>query len=252
MLDGYLLELLTVDALAHPVPHADVVVIYVPVPNAANETSQATRLTARARDDGTAMFCVPRAGACSIHAVTGVQYSSELALALDGPSGRIRRTIALDREYEGASLRVSLVSCGSSAIPVDDYCLNLFGAVGGEQAFRLCSDAVEPDGTFKSLRPGHYLVEAAPRYVGPPVFYIASTQSERTPVELVDRRETTLRICVHLGGRLAVLVKGEKAAESDERQATMEVLPVDSFTPIHLAFREPIPTLDLPRPGMSS
>jgi hypothetical protein len=237
LLSGYILSVSVVQPPAVPVQGATVVAVLTQAGSSPEESAQARRLVATTDAQGRAFLCIPEPGEVRLHATSGIQYTTESMLRVDGDSGVIQQTLVLDHEHLGALLRVSLRSCDASATVIEHYCLSFYDAASGERSFRLCSEEIGDDGTFKGVRPGKYLVEASPRYTDPPVSYVPTVAGNRVAVELVDRQSSTLAFCVALGGRIALLVRCKSITSGNEVPATVEYAPYDSDSWAMLLFR---------------
>ena len=140
----------------------------------------------------------------------------------------------------GASLRVDLRDCSSPEVAVQDYCIELFDLETNARVARFCSEDGLITQLFTDLKPGRFQARAVAKTVGQPVYYRPFSPFPDAMIDLVAGREATLRMCVDLGGRLAVRIRGETdAAEDPQVQARVEVVNDSDHKATKLAFRTP-------------
>ena len=243
VLEGYLLRVRTLKRDGTPAVGATIEVQYVQP--AVDGRDPATARWDRPSDrQGEAWFGLPAPGACTVSAFQGLETALAHEVELSGPSRVVDAPLVLAAASSGAVLRVEMRGCGSSGLAVEDYCIELLDPATGTQAARLCTNDARPQQVFAELRPGRFQARAVPKFLGRPVFYRPEIPARETALELFEGRETTLKLCVELGGRLYVLVHaGNGRAETDSAlQALLEVEREDGSDRQRLNFRAPTET----------
>jgi hypothetical protein len=241
VLPGYLVRVNSVDAARRPVPLATIAAKFTRDPDPSVPAPAPLFCQISTDRDAEGLLYFPDPGTLTIAARQGIQYSDQDTISLLGTSRTIAHALVLDKAYAGAILRVSIRDCDEPAAIVSDYCLTLHGLEHDSTELRVCSEAADVDGAIRHLRPGHYLAESAMRYFGPPAFYLKQQPAERTPIELSDGQETSVELCVHLGGRISLRLTEADATETTPTIVSVQVdLESAAGTLVtHLDFRQP-------------
>lgn len=231
-LGGYLVRVVVRDEGDRPLARAVLSGEFVPDPSGAGDAR--TRRLASATDDrGECLLGFSGSGLARFRVLReGLLADDELRLT--GPSGFLTRVVTL-RPGAAGDVRVLVSECERSGVPVTDYCLNLHDAASGTGLRRICSEDLDAGGVARGVLAGRYLVDLDHRYVGPVDYLLTGPEVRAVPLEVRAGSETTLELCVPLGGRLSVRVEGPGGGEHPARVSVRGEEP--EWT--ELAFREP-------------
>jgi hypothetical protein len=214
VLGGYLIRARVMGVDGVPKPDGDVFLTYVQAP-AEGRPERRSRLDRRSDAAGEAWFGLPEHGSCTLSASLGGDRSKEHEIQLWGESRILEVTLVLDDPIPRASLRVELRDCADPSVLVKDFCVDVVAAETEVQLRRLCAEGAR-DPVFTNLGAGSFRVCAVDRVTGSTVYYRSIVAAEGHAVELVEGRETTIELCVRLGGRISVAI--DERPEDTDRQ----------------------------------
>lgn len=239
-LSGYLVRVRVLTRDGTPAPGSDIQHSYVR-PASTDSGVRTSRWDRRADEKGEAWFGLPELGTCTLSAFLGLDTALAHEVVLSGPSRIVDVTLQLAPASSGAALRVEVSDCASPKVLVQDFCIELLDPETRAQVARPCTQDDQPAQAFTDLRPGRYIARPVLKYLGRPVLYRLSKPAAEAVVELVEGRETSLRLCVELGGRLSVMIQdGDAQAAPDTAVPTTLMLEPDGDTPpLRLLFRTP-------------
>lgn len=239
-LDGYALHVVTVDAQDRPLPFLRLtgrVTI-----DASTEAPQAKSypIDTKTDESGERWLCQREPGSATFRAVNGLLSSLPETIALTGPSCSRTVRVVLSEMQRGASLRAIVRDCDQPGIEIDDYCLNLYPPERSEWLVRLCTEDLDKDRLFHDVPPGPYSVRLDHRYAGVLDFVLDARNQPRATLELKSDVQSTLELCAHFGGRIALLATDDRRAGAEETLSIeASLIGASDGRPIRLSFRAP-------------
>jgi hypothetical protein len=240
-LGGYLLEVHSVDPGGAMLGESVVTGEYLRDPDAGERRSAPAHWGGKSDAHGIAFFAFPAPGRCTFRARKGLEVSEETTILLQGPSRVVDSTLRLNKAGNGAALRLVLHGCAPFNSAITDYCFTISDANSRTQFARICSESAEADGVFRNLPAGTFVLEVVPRYGGAPSFYMRGQGLAQGPVTLIDDRETSVDLCLQLGGRISLLIASDDhdAHTESAAQVTAVLWTSDQTGVVFLSFREP-------------
>jgi len=241
VLPGYVLTVRVVASDGTDCKNAMVSAVYQRDPDEFKSNYPPILLTSAADENARYAFCLPASGECAVTARSGdLSATSEKVVLRGGPSV-VTSTVLLEGISGSASLLVNVRECGSAGSLVPVYCIALLDSITHEMLVRACSEDANAAGIIEHLPPGHYDAIVVDRFRDPPALYECNASPVAVPVELRDGGETTLDLCVRLGGRLSLSVTNgdgqQQTTQPREVRAELEV--PDGGPALKLYFRDP-------------
>ena len=239
-LDGYALHVVTVDAQDHPLPLSRLTGRMTIDASAEAPQAKSYPIDTKTDDSGEAWLCQREPGSASFRAVDGLVSSLPETIALTGPSCSRTVRLVLSERQRGATLRAIVRDCDQPGIEIDDYCLNLYPPDRSNWLVRLCTEDLDKDRLFHDVPPGQYSVRLDHRYVGGLDFVLDARNQPRTTLELKSDVQSTLDLCAHFGGRIALLATDDRQVGPEgTRSIEASLTGASGGQPIRLSFRAP-------------